>query len=194
MGVFDFVKEAGAKVGIGTTAAEDAAAEAAEAAAEKAAADERAAEVAAKVQARRAEREKAAKEEERLEKFEEAKKAAGLEKYVKPLGIECEIDISYDDGVATIVGTAPDQACRERIILAVGNVQEVEQVRDSIRIEKPEPESQMHVVVSGDTLSKIAKAYYGDAMKYPVIFEANRPMLTDPALIYPGQVLRIPAQ
>jgi nucleoid-associated protein YgaU len=47
-------------------------------------------------------------------------------------------------------------------------------------------------VVSGDTLSKIAKEYYGDAMKYPVIFEANQPMLTDPNKIYVGQVLRIP--
>jgi nucleoid-associated protein YgaU len=47
--------------------------------------------------------------------------------------------------------------------------------------------------VSGDTLGKIAKKYYGNAMKYPVIFEANKPMLKNPDLIYPGQVLRIPA-
>ena len=45
----------------------------------------------------------------------------------------------------------------------------------------------------GDTLTAIAKAHYGDPMKYPVIFEANGPMLTDPDKIYPGQVLRIPA-
>ena len=56
----------------------------------------------------------------------------------------------------------------------------------------PPPEAQFHTVVSGDTLSKIAKSFYGDAMKYPVIFEANKPMLTDPDRIYPGQVLRIP--
>ena len=53
-------------------------------------------------------------------------------------------------------------------------------------------ESRTYVVQSGDTLSKIAKEYYGDMMKYPVIFEANKPMLTSPDLIYPGQVLRIP--
>ena len=47
-------------------------------------------------------------------------------------------------------------------------------------------------MVSGDSLSKIAKEQYGDAMKYPAIFEANKPMLTDPDKIYPGQVLRIP--
>ena len=55
-----------------------------------------------------------------------------------------------------------------------------------------EPESQYHTVVKGDTLSKIAKEFYGDANKYPVIFEANKPMLTHPDKIYPGQMLRIP--
>jgi nucleoid-associated protein YgaU len=46
--------------------------------------------------------------------------------------------------------------------------------------------------VSGDNLSHIARKYYGDANKYPVIFEANRPMLSHPDKIYPGQSLRIP--
>ena len=53
--------------------------------------------------------------------------------------------------------------------------------------------SSTHVVAKGDTLSKIAKAVYGNANKYTVIFEANKPMLKDPDKIYPGQVLRIPA-
>ena len=51
-----------------------------------------------------------------------------------------------------------------------------------------------HTVVGGDTLSKIAKEYYGDASKYPAIFEANKPMLSHPDKIYPGQKLRIPAE
>ena len=38
-----------------------------------------------------------------------------------------------------------------------------------------------------------AKKFYGDANKYPVIFEANKPMLNHPDKIYPGQLLRIPA-
>ena len=54
--------------------------------------------------------------------------------------------------------------------------------------------SRTYTVVKGDTLSKIAKEMYGDASKYPVIFEANKPMLKDPDKIYPGQVLRIPAK
>jgi nucleoid-associated protein YgaU len=45
---------------------------------------------------------------------------------------------------------------------------------------------------AGNSHSAIAKRHYDDAMKYPVIFEANKPMLTDPNKIYPGQVLRIP--
>jgi nucleoid-associated protein YgaU len=47
-------------------------------------------------------------------------------------------------------------------------------------------------VRSGDTLSKIAKDAYGDANAYMQIFEANKPMLSNPDRIYPGQVLRIP--
>jgi nucleoid-associated protein YgaU len=60
-------------------------------------------------------------------------------------------------------------------------------------VSAPEPAAQFHTVASGESLSLIAKKYYGDAMKYPVIFEANKPMLSDPDKIYPGQVLRIPA-
>ena len=52
--------------------------------------------------------------------------------------------------------------------------------------------TRIYVVVSGDSLSKIAKQFYGNAGKYTVIFEANKPMLKDPDKIYPGQVLRIP--
>ena len=56
----------------------------------------------------------------------------------------------------------------------------------------PEPEATFYTVQSGDSLSKIAKEYYGDAMKYPEIFEANREVIKDPDLIYPGQKIRIP--
>ena len=65
-------------------------------------------------------------------------------------------------------------------------------VNDMLTVRAPEPESQWHTVVSGDNLSKIAKKFYGDPNKYPVIFEANKPMLKHPDKIYPGQVLRIP--
>jgi nucleoid-associated protein YgaU len=58
----------------------------------------------------------------------------------------------------------------------------------------PAWQSRTYTVEKGDTLSAIAKKFYGDASDYPVIFEANKPMLSDPDKIYPGQVLRIPAQ
>ena len=106
-------------------------------------------------------------------------------------GVE-ELAIKFREGKATLDGTAQSQADREKIVLLVGNTQGVAQVEDRMKVEAPEPEAKMHTVASGDSLSKIAKAYYGDAMKYTTIFEANKPMLKDPNKIYPGQVLRIP--
>ncbi|HEX4954491.1 MAG TPA: peptidoglycan-binding protein LysM [Thermoanaerobaculia bacterium] len=91
-------------------------------------------------------------------------------------------------------GRASSQALREKVVLALGNVEGVAHVDDRIEVVVPEPPSQYHTVVSGDNLSKIAKRYYGNANKYPVIFEANQPMLKHPDKIYPGQVLRIPPQ
>lgn len=122
------------------------------------------------------------------------KKAASLEQLVAgmDLGIE-KLDIKFRSGVATLEGTAPSQANREKAVLLVGNTQGVAQVDDRLGVEAPEPEARMHTVESGESLSKIAKQYYGDPMKYTVIFEANQPMLKDPDRIYPGQVLRIPA-
>lgn len=194
MGVFDFVTEAGARIGLGDSkeekeakAAEAAAAEAAEA---KAASAERAKEIAERVKARK----KAAARADRMERLEESKKARGLESYVKDLGFEVEdLDVRFDDGRATVTGKVADQATREKIILAIGNTEGVGQVEDEIEIGADSEESDMHVVQKGDTLSQIALDVYGDASKYPVIFEANQPMLKDPDLIYPGQVLRIPA-
>lgn len=185
MGVWDFVKDAGAKVGIGGSDGEEKAAEA------KAAADERAKEVAKRV----ASRKRDAAAQARRELLEESKKAVGLESYVRQLGFEIKnLDVRFDDGLATVSGEAPDQETREKVILALGNTTDVERVEDDITVpDGADGESDLHVVVKGDTLSAIAKEHYGDASKYPAIFEANRPMLSDPDKIYVGQVLRIPA-
>jgi nucleoid-associated protein YgaU len=59
-------------------------------------------------------------------------------------------------------------------------------------VDAPAEESQFYDVVSGDSLSKISKQYYGDPSKYQQIFEANKPMLQSVDRIYPGQKLRIP--
>lgn len=98
-----------------------------------------------------------------------------------------------DTDTVEIIGKAANQAEREKAILAAGNVQYVATVVDSIDVVASEPESTMYTVKSGDTLSKIAKDVYGNANDYMKIFEANRPLLSDPNKIYVGQVLRIPA-
>jgi nucleoid-associated protein YgaU len=102
-----------------------------------------------------------------------------------------EIVLRTDNSV-TIKGEVDQQVDAEKIALTVGNVEGVEEVDNQMTVTVPAPEARYHTVVAGDWLSKIAKEVYGDANKYDVIFEANKPMLTDPDKIYPGQVLRIP--
>jgi len=91
-----------------------------------------------------------------------------------------------------VKGRTATNAEREKVILALGNVEGIGCVEDHIEVENPEPEAKFYTVQKGDTLGKIAKAQYGDPMKYPDIFEANKPMLSHPDKIYPGQMLRIP--
>jgi nucleoid-associated protein YgaU len=115
--------------------------------------------------------------------------------YIATQGIATSgLEIGFDapSSTVTVSGTVPDQATKEKVLLCCGNVHGVEAVKDMLVVTTPEPEAQWHTVVSGDNLSKIAKQFYGDANKYPVIFEANKPMLTHPDKIYPGQMLRIP--
>ncbi|WP_299622245.1 peptidoglycan-binding protein LysM [uncultured Tenacibaculum sp.] len=105
--------------------------------------------------------------------------------------------ISVEDDKATVTGEAVDLATKEKVVLVVGNTEGIATVEDNMTVAEveeiaEEEMAQFHTVVSGDTLGKIAKTFYGDAMKYPVIFEANTPMLKHPDKIYPGQVLRIP--
>ena len=105
------------------------------------------------------------------------------------------LKVNYNGATDTVTlsGQAKTQADRERARLAVGNVQYVATVVDDIEVAQAEPESRFHTVKSGDTLSKIAKEMYGNANDYMKIFEANKPMLSDPNKIYVGQVLRIPS-
>ncbi len=123
----------------------------------------------------------------------EAKASEALEKVVRKMSIPVQdLDVQFKSGVATIRGKAATQEVAEKAVLAVGNVNGVAQVDDQIEVLKKEPEAVYYTVKPGDYLSKIAKAQYGNASKYNIIFEANRPMLEHPDKIYPGQVLRIP--
>jgi len=115
--------------------------------------------------------------------------------YVKTQNLDATgLTVTFDGATstATVFGVAPDQATKEKIALCCGNVAGVAKVNNMMTVDQSGPEATYHTVVSGDTLSKIAKAAYGDANKYPAIFEANKPMLSNPDKIYPGQVLRIP--
>lgn len=135
--------------------------------------------------------EAAGKSPEQVKQEAEAAMAAALTQQVHAHGLKCEdLQISFAEDVATVRGKTSSQSEREKIVLVVGNVNGVAQVNDMLDVTAPK--AVFHTVMSGDTLSKIAKAHYGDAMKYPIIFEANKPMLKDPDKIYPGQVLRIP--
>jgi nucleoid-associated protein YgaU len=107
------------------------------------------------------------------------------------------LTVAFDSAseTVTVSGSVPDQATREKIVLCCGNVQGVAHVNDQLNVTAgASDESKWYEVKSGDTLSKIAKQFYGDANTYSAIFEANKPMLSSPDKIYPGQMLRIPAQ
>ena len=125
-----------------------------------------------------------------------AKAAQAIEAYVtaQNLGTQnVQVDYDASQGKVTVKGEASTQAAKEKVTLCCGNVASVTSVDNQMSVTHPEPEAQYHDVVRGDTLSAIAKKYYGDANKYPKIFEANQPMLSHPDKIYPGQKLRIPA-
>lgn len=103
-----------------------------------------------------------------------------------------KVDVKVVDGKAVVTGEGISQELKEKILVAVGNVAGISGVEDHVAVAQSAAESQFYTVKKGDTLSAIAKAVYGNANQYNKIFEANKPMLTHPDKIYPGQVLRIP--
>ncbi len=121
--------------------------------------------------------------------------ASAIEAYINKLGLTVTaLTVTFDgtSGIAKVYGVAKDQETKEKVILAAGNVHGVAGVEDNMTVDLSQPPAQFYTVVKGDTLSKIAKEFYGNANEYPRIFEANKPMLTHPDKIYPGQNLRIP--
>lgn len=143
MGLWNFVKNAGKKIGIGS-------AEAAEA------------------------------------------EPAALKKEVEDLGLDASgLKVEIDGDTVKLSGMARSQEEKEKAILAVGNIEGVAKVEENV--EAPDAkEPVFHVVEKGDTLWAIAQKNLGDGSRYNEIFEANKPMLSDPDKIYPGQMLRIP--
>jgi nucleoid-associated protein YgaU len=130
---------------------------------------------------------------EAAETLAESKKANQLLRFAVGMQLPVEeLKVQFDDGVATVFGKADNTAVKENIIIGIGNIDGVSQVDDRMTVERVTPPAVFYTVKSGDSLSKIAKEHFDDPMRYQEIFEANQPMLKNPDLIYPGQVLRIP--
>jgi nucleoid-associated protein YgaU len=110
------------------------------------------------------------------------------------LGID-NLQVAYDNGT-WLSGECPSAEAMQKAVLLAGNVQGVSAVDVAgLKVPPPKPEEEKveyYIIQAGDTLSKIAKQYYGDANKYPRIFEANREVIKDANLIFPGQKIRIP--
>ena len=131
-----------------------------------------------------------------------------IEKTLAALDIEGEqVSVTVTGEAALLEGSAPSQEALEKMVLCAGNQFGISQVDCQLQVSKQEKtvpedvatstpevtaESTFYTVKSGDTLGKIAQEHYGNAGKYTAIFEANKPMLSDPDKIYAGQQLRIP--
>lgn len=147
------------------------------------------------------------------ERVDQLRQQAITEQLAK-LDIEGEqVTVSVTGEIVTLTGSAPSQEALEKMVLCAGNHYGIGQVDCRVSVDAPaqvaavapppaagsgqtaapaEAQSTFYTVESGDTLGMIAAQYYGDASKYPLIFNANRSMLSDPGKIYPGQALRIP--
>nr|WP_288256740.1 peptidoglycan-binding protein LysM [uncultured Pseudomonas sp.] len=124
---------------------------------------------------------------------QEAQAAESLKDHVTKVGLgNPNIEVSVEGDKVIARGEVASQEEKEKILLALGNVAGVGEVDDQISVTTPAPAARFVTVKTGDTLSAIAKAEYGNANAYMKIFEANKPMLSHPDKIYPGQVLRIP--
>jgi nucleoid-associated protein YgaU len=110
------------------------------------------------------------------------------------------LTVAVADEVVTLGGSVDTIFQKIRVVATAGNIDGISSVNDdNLAVGEPveinvAPEEQFHTVVSGDTLSGISKKFYGNANLYNKIFEANKPMLSNPDKIYPGQMLVIPQE
>lgn len=104
-----------------------------------------------------------------------------------------DLNVAFNDGVVELSGSADSAEAMEKAVLMAGNVQGVSEVKaDGISAPPQAAQVEYYVIQKGDSLSAIAKRYYGNAQDYPRIFDANREVIKNPDLIYPGQKIRIP--
>jgi nucleoid-associated protein YgaU len=103
------------------------------------------------------------------------------------------LDVKYEDGVVSLSGSAASAEAMEKAVLMAGNVKGVEEVKvEGLEAPPQTAEVEFYTIEKGDTLSAIAKQFYGDANAYPRIVEANREVIKDADKIFPGQKIRIP--
>lgn len=125
------------------------------------------------------------------------------------------VEVSVEGDKCVLKGVVADQTAFEKAVIAVGNTLGISKVEaadlkvvapesglklgqadmtELVKAATPAREPVLYTVKKGDNLWKIAEAHYGKGKgtKHTVIFDANRPMLSHPDKIYPGQVLRIP--
>ncbi len=124
---------------------------------------------------------------------EKAPPVDALREEIESHGLDTkDLEIAVKDDEVELRGQQMADELREKIIIAVGNIAGVARVNDRIEATKQDANSTFHTVEKGETLWGISKKHYNNGALYTEIFEANRPMLSDPDKIYPGQVLRIP--
>ncbi|ERH65206.1 MULTISPECIES: peptidoglycan-binding protein LysM [Pantoea] len=117
-----------------------------------------------------------------------------LQEHINQLGLpdsdKVKVDVQGD--TVKVSGDGISQELKEKILVAAGNVAGITKVEDNVTTSDSATQAEFYTVKKGDTLSAISKQVYGTPNEYNKIFEANKPMLTHPDKIYPGQVLRIP--
>ena len=146
---------------------------------------------------------------------DEAPEAEAVKKELDSFDLGTQnVEVSVEGDKCVLKGVVADQSVFEKAVVAVGNTLGITKVEaaelkvapeSGLKLEKidltellktstPASAPTLYTVKKGDNLWKIAEAHYGKGKgtKHTVIFDANRPMLSHPDKIYPGQVLRIP--
>lgn len=137
----------------------------------------------------------------------EAEKPANVQDYLKKALGDKVKDLAVDmvGDMIKLKGDAESEDILEKAVLMAGNIAGVGKVEtDEMKVggaaggqaigSGAGGASEFYTIVKGDSLSKIAKKYYGDGNKYMKIFEANKEIIKNPDLIYPGQTIRIPPE
>ena len=128
---------------------------------------------------------------------DDADKRAAVHKEIEALNLPAHLSVDIEGDKVTLSGNADSQENKEKIILAVGNLEGVAQVDENIAVSEQADKAELakalfHQVEKGETLWKIAEKYYGNGAEYETIFTANTPPLKSADSIFPGQTLRIP--